>query len=95
VTIHHYLNLVMPYGWLARLVVALVFAVVVFRLGVLVLGVWLLGFSAIAQSLDRHGLNHAVKRCLCAVAVVEVLGVVLLHMVVITADFGVYALSRS
>ena len=33
------LSLVMLYGWLARLAVALVFAVVVFRLGVLVLGV--------------------------------------------------------
>ena len=56
------LSLVMPYGWLARLVDALVFAVVVFRLGVPVLGVCFLGSSAIVQNLDQHGLNLAVKR---------------------------------
>ena len=64
----------MPYGWLARLVDVLVFAVVVFRLGVPVLGVCFLGSSAIVQNLDQHGLNLAVKRSLSAVFLGEAVG---------------------
>ena len=64
----------MPCDLLARLVVCLVLAVVVFPLGVPVLGVCFLGFSAIAQNLDRHGLNHAVKRSLSAVSIAQVVG---------------------
>ena len=73
-TIHHYLNLVMPCGLLARLVVCLGLVVAVFLLGVPVLGVWLLCFSAIVQNLDRHGLNHAVERYRSAVSVGQAVG---------------------
>ena len=52
----------MPYDLLVRLVVYLILAVASFPLGVPVLGVCFLGSSAIAQNLDRHGLNHAVEK---------------------------------
>ena len=64
----------MPCGVLARLVVYLILAVASFPLGVPVLDVWFLGSSAIDQNLDRHGLNHAVKRSLFVVSVGEAVG---------------------
>ena len=73
-TFRLYLIFEMPCGVLARLVVYLILAVVSFPLGVPVLDVWFLGSSAIDQNLDRHGLNHAVKRSLFAVSVGEAVG---------------------
>jgi hypothetical protein len=73
-TFRLYLVFEMPCGVLARLVVYLILAVASFPLGVPVLDVWFLGSSAIDQNLDRHGLNHAVKRSLSAVFVGEAVG---------------------
>src|SRR5690606_37836625 len=73
-TFRLYLIFEMPCGVLARLVVYLILAVVSLQLGVPVLSVCFLDSSAIVQTLDRHGLNHAVKRSLFAVSLVEAVG---------------------